>query len=74
MENEDFKIGDVIVEIGETQKFVVVCKSPTVYWTRKYPYEKRDMEMFPGGLPTQRNVIHLLFVKVDEAAEYVRRV
>lgn len=74
MENEDFKIGDVIVEIGETQKFVVVCKTPTVYWTRKYPCEKRDMEMFPGGIPTQRNVIHQLFVKVGEAVEYGRRV
>ena len=69
MEDEDFGIGDVIVEIGETQKFVVVCKTPTVYWTRKYPHEKLDMELFPGGLPTRRNVIHQSFVKVDEVVE-----
>ena len=72
MENEEFNLGDVLVEIGETQKFVVVCKTPTVYWTRKYPHEKRDLAAFPGGVPYQRYVIHRDFLKVDEAVEYVR--
>ena len=67
MENEDFRIGDVIVEIGEVEKLIVVCVSFGHYWTLRYPYDEREMTWFPEGVKMRKELVNRDFVKVERA-------
>ena len=65
MGNEDLKIGDVIVKIGEVEKLIVVCVSVGHYWTLRYPYDEREMTWFPKGVKMRKEIVNRDFVKVE---------
>lgn len=64
MESE-FKIGDVIVEIGEVDRLVVTNISLRFYWTLRCTYDKHEMSMrSEGGIAMPIEIVDQEFVKV----------
>lgn len=61
----EFKIGDVIVEIGEVDRLVVTSISLNFYWVLRYTYDKHDMSMrSEGGIAMPIEIADKEFVKV----------